>query len=334
MPATKKEILDLTYLTLPGYRPLFRKKWMNISAAFWMIVIFVYNGGQEYMNHHPAGNVPPTENYFLPGCSIFLTIWLIYALIRYIVWLLSNGFSTIRKGIRTVGDIISVSALIGMVYLTLGVWNGRYFQKPYKGSIYLKEGNPVMLYIRDSCLSDPDDLKYAVYDEMYLTDLIDILRSYKTTGKKSNLQTSNVDELGSYVLLDLDYDMMRYDAIVRVFVYERDGQIYVDQPNYGVFYGDQRILDLIRRFDEVKELNLGTRQYIDGIFADNHIREGFGGPESDTVFQTTLFDMETGEDVTDAFVQEYQNAYELKDYETILTALQEYRQQDKTIPRP
>ena len=334
MAETEKEKLDLIYLTLPGYRPWYRKRWMNISAAFWPIVIFVYRGGDMYLSHHPAGNVPLDENYFLPGCRVFLAIWVIYALIRAAAWVLSNRFSGIKKGIRIAGDIISVSMLIGMVCLALGVWDGKYFQKPYEGAIYLKEGNPNAMYIRYSHLYGSDDLKYAVYDETYLNDLTDVLRSYETTGKKSNLQTSNVDELGSYVVLDLEYYMFRPDPYVRVITYEKDGQIYVDQPNYGVFYGDQRIMNLIQRFDEVKRFNRGYCHNIDGIFTENHIIESLGNPESDTVFKFTLFDRETGEDVTDAFVQEYQKVYDMQDYETIWNALQEYRQTSETIPRP
>ena len=307
----------------PLFFPNIRHKKGNKVIAVIMMVMFVLGGGSLSYRAAMRRN---TENPhgWLRGIFAFACLIVLWLIIQNIIRMIAVNHEKHRKSIMITGTVLSSLTMFVSVFVLFLFWYKVLYFHPYEDTIYLRNEPVTRVRILPEETYNYD---YNVRDEAYIDQLIRLLKSYKPTGAYSLLETTPYTD--TYYEIAFSYgDWMDNITDTFIYVYKDGNTIYIDEPSYGVWVADEKIYDFIKEYEEVKETDEGIIFEIDRWFTYRGTYQ-----ISDDAMETDIIrDRETGEDITEWFLNTYQEAYDQGDYDTIWQALNQYGREGRTMP--
>lgn len=306
-------------LFFPMFIPPFRKKKGNAALALLMIAVFVLNGGIISANYYQRRNGPQTGG-LLRGILSFAALILLWLVFQNIIRYFALRHEKHQKVIRITGTILSCITIFSLMGVLILFWAKILYFHPNTDPAYFRNENvDSVMVIRRGGTDDPEQFiagyepnEYEVRDREYIAELLAEIRSCVPTGEYSLLQAD--PPFLPYVEITLLYPE---DNNLYFYVYEENGRLILDEPDHGRYAADKDLMDLLEKYDDIKELFSGYIYDIQRLF-DNH---GIIPSEDGSYIIMHLYDQETNQEITEQFLQEYQTCYENEDYLTIHEAL-------------
>jgi DNA-binding transcriptional MerR regulator len=361
----KKDVLDYSadlfvesfghfQFFFPIFKPLLwkRKKKGSAALAVFMCMLFILGGGRTCWWMNLRNNMTP-GHYWLRGMLVFALIVIVWLMLRNVFYFLSKKYPKAEKAATVGGAVFSALVSFGLVFLAVFHWGHLIMFRPYNDPpVFLDETAGQVQVIRFDEIAAEDNewtsseksLNYCSTDAEYNLAVQKALYSCTPSGKWS-VTGSCMDLLNNRRITGIPEEFWQIlwtnDAGSRnTFFYlihngqygsggDAEDEWIVDEPNYGIHIASDELVRLVKEYDRHITIMPATRQTLayvfeydpERIWKDSMYKDG----RFDTYHYLTLTDTETGEDVTDAFIEKYRDAWENEDWETILEAMKTVR---------
>lgn len=327
----------------PIFKPLLWKRKRKGSAvlAAVMLVLMILAAGAVCSRMSMRNNAPEGF-YFLRGMLTMCMIILIWLVLRNIVYFLSKRYAKAEKAIAVSGAVLAALVSIGLYTCAILHWGHILMFTPYKEEPVFRSETALAVQINaDTDLgSEENDWTasrryhyYDVSDPDYIRELKEAVKACEPNGKWSVLVNDQTlfqsRRLSGFP--DMFYQIIwtgENDEPATFFylVKDENGEWLLDEPNYGVFQAGPELMNLIQSYDDhisIRDGVLYTWRNVfeydpEKIWKDTLYKDG----RFDTYRYLTLLDADTGEDVTDCFINEYKDAFENEEWETVITAFE------------
>ena len=339
----------------PIYKPLFlkRKRKGSVALAVATLIVLILVGGSVSATINPRNNAADGP-YFRIGMLTYAGIVLVWFILRNIVYFLSRRFEKAEKPITIIGSILCALASVGLAFAAVMHWSRILMFRPYTGTAhFLDESADSLDIFRDDRMPSVNNgfqsydqyTYYTVYDQEYIQAVKEAILDAEATGKWSVIHNDFdlfkakelVREAGGdmgpfYQILWYSEENMRY-TFFYLYEDEKEGWI-LDEPAYGIFKAGDELVSLAKEYDEHIEIRKGYVEQFNRLFTYDpaEVWHEPYDPEGkyDHYRIINLIDRETGEDVTEEFLEKYRSAWENKDWETLIKAYKTVQETGRT----
>ncbi len=325
----------------PIFKPLLWKRKSKGSPylAALICIMLILAGGSISQSVSSRNNM--TEgHYYLRGMWTYAVIILIWILLRDIVYFLSKKFQKQEKAITVTGSILCAAVSFGLVLTANLYWSHTWMPYSYNSTAVFKNENAFSVLInRDDEISGPENdftqsrqsLYYSASDAEYIRDLKESILNSKPTGSWSVIrndfelrrakQIAGIPETFYQILWNGE------NEITFFYLYEDEIMGWIlDEPNYGIHYADEELLRLVKEYPEHITINRDMIEKFRNIFEYDPQKVWHDPLYTDGRFDMyrylILEDKETGEDVTETFIETWRDAYQKEEWEKLLDALE------------
>ena len=329
----------------PIFKPLLWKRRSKgspyIAALICMLLILV--GGSVSQSASFRNNM--TEgHYYLRGMCTYAGIILIWILLRDIVYYLSQKFRKQEKAITVIGSILSAAVSFGLVFTANMYWSHTWMPHPYRGTAVFRNEDAFSVVINrdDEMPGTENDFTlsrqstyYSASDAEYIRDLKESILNCRPTGSwsvvRNDRDLKRVKQLMGKTEPFYQILWNSKNEITFFYLYEDENMGWLlDEPNYGVYYANDELLKLVHDYSEYVTLNREMMEKFRNIFEydpqkiwpDPLYKDG----RFDTYRYLILEDRQTGEDVTETFIETWRGAYQREEWEVLLDALDTVRE--------
>ncbi|MCR4951240.1 MAG: MerR family transcriptional regulator [Solobacterium sp.] len=330
----------------PIFKPLLRKQKKKGSPllAVIFLILLILVGGSTCLQASMRNNMDDRP-YFLIGMATFAVIIVIWIILRNIVYFLSQRSAERERLIMVTGSIlsalVSVLLLITAVFHWSHIWMFRDYTDP---PVFLDPLTDSVQIMTDEEMPSPDnDFEYKDYcNEYYVTDpaYIQKLRSLIGTSRPTGRWSLTENDLMLYNAKKLTRSTDPYLQICLAteetnrttffYLYKDEDQWLLDEPNYGVFEASDALVSHVMDYKNHTVLHEGIIEGYRKIFeydpAEIHHDPHYADDTYDLYWYLELTDRETGEDVTQQFIEKYRSDYENQNYSVIREALESVKE--------
>lgn len=323
----------------PIFKPLLWKRKRKGSPVLAVIILLflILGAGAISVRLSWRLNMKP-GHYWLRGMLTMCAIIFIWIILRNITYFLSKRFAKKERLIAVSGAIISALVSILLYFGAILHWQHILMFEPYTGSAYLPESENTRVKIMENgeFFTETDDGKASLRSRYYIS----LDQAYNTALKKAIL---DCEPSGVWSVLRYEWDLTEAkdasgnpcrfyqimiqnedsDGIAWLFLIQYDQEEWLlDEPQYGVFRADEKLVSLVQEYDRHLSLQPGYVENLRSIFEYDPKRiwkdDMYHDGRFDTYRYLTLTKRDTGEDVTEQFIKEYREAFENEDWETLL----------------
>lgn len=321
----------------PIFKPLLWKRKRKGSAVLAVIVLalLILSAGSICWQLSIRNN--NTNGWFrLKGMATMCTIILIWLLLRNIVYFTSKKFAKHEKAIAVTGAILSALVSILLYYGAMLHWSRVLMFRPYNDPpVFLDASADHIQIIEDDEIAfDTNDWKqshksewYRAYDQNYISEVRSAIEECEPTGIWS--VTSN-----AFTLLDAQKETGKPEKFWQIlyqntenhrytFFYvikNSEGEWLLDEPAYGVFKASDRLMDLIREYDEHITIDPAVPEQFKQYFEYDPEKIWPGDYEDgrfDTYRYLTIKDSD-GNEITEHFLDQHRDLYDNQDWDALL----------------
>lgn len=344
----------------PIFKPLLwkRKRKGSVVLAVIMCALFILGGGSACSRISIRNNMSPGL-YFLRGMLVFALIVIIWIILRNVFYFLSKKYTRFEKPAAIGGAFISALVSIGLVFLAVFHWSRIIMFTPYNDPpVFLDENADLVQVIRHDEIAFEDNdwtpseksVRYSSADTEYNLAIQKALRECRPAGKwsptgsywdllNSRKITGSPDEFWQILWYNDLSNRITFFYLVHNGGYglgdDPEDEWVVDEPNYGVHIASEELIRLVKEYDSHITVKPGARETFRNIFEydpekiwkDDLYKDG----RFDTYRYLTLLDSETGEDVTEAFIEQYREAWENEDWDTLFEATETIDQRWESV---
>ena len=325
----------------PIFKPLLwkRKRKGSVVLAVIVLILLIFSAGNVCWRESIRNN--GTEgHFFFRGMLTMCGIILIWIMLRNITYFLSKRYSKAEKPIVIIGSILSALVSVLLYYGAILHWNRILMFRPYNDPPVIRcdEIYSIKISADDEIPRVTNEWKsshrfdyYLSYDREYNDALKEAILSCEPSGvwsvtKNEFTMTDSQDETGfpeKFYEIALSDDDPTSSSTVFFVLKANNGIWMLDEPNYGIHRASDQLMELIGEYEKHISLNDGTIYTFRRIFEYDPEKVWPGSYEDgrfDTYEYLTITDKKTGEDITETFIAQYKDAYENKDWETIIDA--------------
>lgn len=330
----------------PIFKPLLwkRKRKGSVVLAVIMLVLLILTSGNLCWRESIRTN--GTEgHYYIKGMLTMCGIILIWIILRNITYFLSKRYTKAEKPIVIIGSILSALVSILLYYGAWLHWNRILMFRPYNDppvircddiySIKIGADDEIPRVTNEWKSSHRFDY-YLSYDQEYINALKEAILSCEPSGvwsitKNEFTMTDSQDETGfpeKFYEIGLSDDDPTSSSTVFFVLKANNGIWMLDEPNYGIHRASDQLMELIGEYEKHISLNEGALYSFRRIFEYDPERIWPGTYEDgrfDTYQYLTITDKQSGEDITEAFIAKYTEAFENEDWETIIAAMEDVK---------